>query len=96
MCYLLGFITGILFLAWEPYKGNRTVRFHAWQSIFLFAAWFIINLAVGIIVPYSLTAVMGRLLQLAGFGIWLFVMWKAYNGQPASLPVIGDLAAKQA
>src|SRR5437867_4021886 len=35
LCYLLGLITGVLFLVLEPYNRNRNVRFHAFQSIFL-------------------------------------------------------------
>src|ERR1700679_1592528 len=34
LCYALGWITGVLFLVLEPYNKNRTVRFHAFQSIF--------------------------------------------------------------
>src|ERR1700677_5282600 len=39
LCYLVGFITGILFLVLAPYNQNRTIRFHAFQSIFLNIAW---------------------------------------------------------
>src|ERR1700676_1184930 len=35
LCYLLGLLTGILFLVLEPYNKNRLIRFHAFQSIFL-------------------------------------------------------------
>src|SRR5690242_13181818 len=35
LCYVLGFITGIIFLVLDPYNKNRNVRFHAFQSIFL-------------------------------------------------------------
>src|SRR5690349_23274004 len=35
LCYALGFITGIIFLLIAPYNQNRTVRFHAFQSIFM-------------------------------------------------------------
>ena len=34
LCYILGFITGIIFLVIEPYKNDKFVRFHAFQSIF--------------------------------------------------------------
>jgi hypothetical protein len=33
LCYVLGLITGILFLVLSPYNQNKTVRFHAFQSI---------------------------------------------------------------
>src|SRR5262249_16602312 len=40
LCYILGIITGIIFLVIEPYKHNRFVRFHAFQSIFFWAVCF--------------------------------------------------------
>src|SRR5579864_610219 len=45
ICYLFGFITGILFLVLAPYNQIRSVRFHAFQSIFLNIAWFVIWIA---------------------------------------------------
>ena len=38
LCYVLGLITGVLFLVLEPYNRNRNIRFHAFQSIFLTVA----------------------------------------------------------
>src|SRR5277367_965031 len=49
LCYLFGFITGILFLVLAPYNQDRTIRFHAFQSIFLNVAWVIIWIIVGIV-----------------------------------------------
>src|ERR1700691_2864035 len=49
LCYLLGFITGILFLVLAPYNQNRLIRFHAFQSIFLNIAWFAAYIVVSII-----------------------------------------------
>src|SRR3954449_12938985 len=53
LCYVLGLITGILFLVLPPYNRNPTIRFHAFQSIFL-------HLAV-IIFSVCLNAVLGIL-----------------------------------
>ncbi len=102
LCYLLGFITGIFFLIVEPYKHDRFVRFHAFQSIFLSAVWIALYFALGIfsaIAPYMFWRVMWMLHSLLGLGfllLWLFLMYKAYNNEQFRLPVIGDLAAKQA
>lgn len=101
LAYLVGFITGILFLVLEPYNKMPVVRFHAWQSILFFAAWFVFWILLGIItsamsflalalVPIEL------LIGLAGFCFWLFLMFKAYNGQIFMIPVIGEHAKKQA
>src|SRR6202167_646854 len=42
LCYLFGFITGILFLVLAPYNQDRNIRFHAFQSVFLNIAWVIL------------------------------------------------------
>jgi hypothetical protein len=49
LCYLLGFITGIVFLAIAPYNQIRTVRFHAFQSIFFSVGLFAIAIGLGIL-----------------------------------------------
>ncbi|GAB4356693.1 MAG: DUF4870 domain-containing protein [Bryobacter sp.] len=101
LCYLLGLITGIIFLALAPYNQDRNTRFHAWQSILLSVAWIgiwivltivstIMNVFAVILIPVFL------LLPLAGFILWLMLLWKAYNGQKFKLPIIGDFAEQQA
>src|SRR5437660_5840704 len=34
LCYVLTFITGIIFLVLEPYRRDPVIKFHAWQAIF--------------------------------------------------------------
>ena len=41
LAYLLGFITGVLFLVIDPFKNDRFVRFHAFQSIFFNVLWIV-------------------------------------------------------
>jgi uncharacterized membrane protein len=102
LCYLAGFITGIFFLVTDPYRRDPCVRFHAFQSILLSVAWFAVYFALGIflsILPGMLWRVSWILHSVVSFGffcVWLFLMFKAYNHQQFRLPVIGDLAAKQA
>jgi len=102
LCYLAGFLTGIFFLVAEPYRRNPSVRFHAFQSIFLSVAWFAVYFALGFllsIMPGMLWRVSWMLHSVVSFGffcLWLFLMFKAYNNEKFKLPVIGDLAAKQA
>ncbi|HEY1948056.1 MAG TPA: DUF4870 domain-containing protein [Bryobacteraceae bacterium] len=97
LCYLVGFITGIVFLVLEPYKHNKFVRFHAFQSIFFSVAWIVINIAVGIlsIMTHGIFALLLPLVYLALFLAWLYIMYTAFNGKKIKLPVIGDLAEKQ-
>jgi len=105
LTYILGFITGIIFLVIEPYKNDKFVRFHAFQSIFLSAVWIIFRIVWGSIVmgmiwgPFSalwaLLGLISMLISLAFLACVLFLMYKAYNNERFKLPIIGELAAKQ-
>jgi len=106
LAYLLGFITGIIFLVIEPYKRDPFVRFHAFQSIFLSVVVFALSLLWGVISGtlfavslgflWSLLALVWVLLRLAFFALWLFLMYKAYSKERFMVPFIGPLAEKQA
>ena len=90
----------------DPYKGDRFVRFHAFQSIFfnvawiaLWIAWMIVGLVLGAITKglfFFLQVPIDLLLMVGGFCLWAFLMYSAYQGKFTRLPVIGALAAKQA
>ncbi len=99
------FIPAILFLVIEPYNKNRFVRFHSFQCLFLALTWIGLVIASTILgAILALIPVIGWILSfIIGFGIpiAIFIMWalalfKAYQGEEYRLPVIGDLAAKQA
>jgi uncharacterized membrane protein len=100
LCYLAGFVTGIVFLVLEPYRHDRFVRFHAFQAIFLSVAWVILHFALGIsmsLMPWTLwhfTAALSSLVSLAFLGLAFLLMYKAYSNERFKLPVIGDLAEK--
>lgn len=102
LCYLAGFVTGIVFLVLEPYRRDHFVRFHAFQSIFLNVAWIALYIGLGIVesrLPWALWHLMTLLSTLVSssllcIAIWL--MYRAYNNERFKLPVIGDLAEKQA
>src|SRR5690242_20676806 len=98
LSYVLGLITGIIFLVLEPYKRDRFVRFHAMQSILFCAAAIVFSIAWSIVwgiffsisgslifidVPLRLT------ISLALFLFWLFVMYQAYNQREYRIPIIG-------
>jgi len=95
LCYLLGVLTGIVFLVLAPYKDKKNIRFHAFQSIFLFVTLFVFNFALGLIMPFSVGLFVGPVLMLAYLGIWIFMLWKTYQNEKIVLPVIGELAEKQ-
>ena len=105
LCYVLGLITGIIFLVLEPYSKNRAIRFHAFQSIFLNVLIIAIDIVFGIVFRILLEIV-GVFALLAGifwpifgllcFGLWLYLLFSTYQGKTIVLPLIGPLAQKQA
>jgi uncharacterized membrane protein len=90
LCYLLGFVTGIVFLMVE--KKSNFVRFHAMQSTITFLGIFII-LMLGTWVPdiRRLTP----FIWLATMVLWLLLMTKALRGERYSLPVVGKMAEEK-
>jgi len=95
LCYLLGLITGIVFLVLEPYNKNKLIRFHAFQSIFLHVIVIIVWVAFRSILPWTMWFLI-TLIDLAFFVLWIFMLIQTYQGKKVVLPVIGDLAEKQA
>jgi uncharacterized membrane protein len=106
LCYILGILTGIIFLVMDPYKNSRFVRFHAFQSIFFWVAcfgfwmiWSFVFVSL-LFTPglgmWGLISMLGLVIRLAMFACWIFLMYKAYNNEEFKLPIIGDIAAKQA
>jgi uncharacterized membrane protein len=94
-------IPAIVFLVLEPYNKNRFIRFHAFQCIFFAVAWCALWIVLSIIAHIPLlswlTILIWQLIgRLAGFVIWIVLVLKAYQGQMFKLPVIGDMAEKQA
>jgi uncharacterized membrane protein len=107
LCYILGLLTGILFLVIEPYNRNKFVRFHAFQSILLnvamIALWIVESILSAILVAtlhlWALAGLLGLLYMVIGLGffiLWIILMVKAYQGQKFMVPIIGAIAEKQA
>jgi uncharacterized membrane protein len=105
LCYAFGWITGVLFLVLAPYNQNKTIRFHAFQSIFWNVALIPLYIVIGILsfilghIPVIGALAVILIYAVLGFGIfglWLFLMYKAYNKEKFVLPIIGPLAEKQA
>jgi uncharacterized membrane protein len=98
LCYIpwVGWIAAIVVLASSTFRNNRTVRFHAFQGLYLFVAGLIVK---WVFTPFTF---MGRgpnfhlagLLELAILALWIFMIVKTSQEQVVSLPVIGELAEK--
>lgn len=90
LCYIGGWISGIVFLIIE--KRNSWVRFHAAQSILVFAT---INVAGAILgwIPF-LGPVFSTIIGIIGFILWIILMIKAYNGERYKVAWAGDIAER--
>jgi uncharacterized membrane protein len=104
LCWLLPIPASVFFLVAEPYKSNKFISFHAWQSLFTLGAAMALGIGL-MIVGMVLTMV------FAPFGVlFLFIWWvfflalaalaifmavKAFTNQSPELPLLGELANKQ-
>ena len=100
---MLAYITiipAIVFLVVEPYNKSRFIRFHSFQCLFFAAALLILHIGLSIFtfVPFMalITLPLHLLVSLGGFILWIVLLLKANQGQMYKLPVIGDMAEKQA
>ncbi len=89
-CYVLTWLTGIIFLLME--KDNKTVRFHAMQSILTFLPLTIIIVIIGMI-PFL--GIISLLLWLAMLILWIVLIIKTFQGEKFLVPVAGEMAEKQ-
>jgi len=106
-CYLLTWVTGIIFFLME--KDNKTVRFHAMQSILTFLplmilAWIISAIVtmmifgagmLGAVGLWGIVSLIIMLIWIVMFLLWLFLMFKAYQGEKFKVPIVGDIAENQ-
>ena len=92
LCYLVGWITGLIFFLIE--KDNKFVRFHAMQSLITFGGLTVLFMFLPFIpiLGWMLIPVLA-IVQLI---LWVLLMVKAYQGEKFKLPVIGDIAEKNA
>jgi len=91
LCYVLGWISGLVFILME--KENKFVRFHAMQSIIVFGTIFVARFILGWI-PF-IGWIISWLLYVLALVLWIVLMIKAYQGAKFKLPWAGDLAEKQ-
>lgn len=92
LAYLLGPLTGILFLVVE--KDSRFVRFHAMQSTIVFGGLFVLQVVLQVI-PLLGWIVSALIVFPLSVLLWAFLMFKAFMGEKFKLPTIGDMAERQ-
>ena len=101
LAYLAGPFSGVLVLMAE--RSNRTVRFHAWQSIVglgglgVLVAALILSAFASIVISAALFKALlytGWALWIAWIVLWVVCIVKAYQGQRWKLPLAGDYAER--
>ena len=86
LAYLLGPITGVLFLVLEK---DPFVKFHAMQSIVVFVGLFAIQWMLGLTI---ILAILIPLVGITSFILWLMCIYKAWQGEEWEVPVLGKVA----
>jgi uncharacterized membrane protein len=92
LCYLGGFVTGIIFLILE--KKSRFVKLHAVQSIVVCVTLIVLNILFGFIPLIGW--LLGLLLAPVSFILWIGLMLLTLQGKLTKLPIIGDWSEQQA
>jgi uncharacterized membrane protein len=90
LCYLLTWVSGIVFLIME--KENKTVRFHAFQSIAVFAPINILMIILNFIPVIG--QIINILLWILLVILWIVLMMNAYQGKIIKIPIAGNFAEK--
>jgi uncharacterized membrane protein len=100
LCYIptLGWIAAVVVLAARKFRGNRIVRFHAFQGLYLFAAWMVVQWVIHPLMSAMPDRVIriDRILEAVLVAVSLLMMVKAGHDEPYVLPIIGELAQKSA
>ena len=99
LCYLAGWITGLIFFFIDK---RPFVRFHAAQSIVVFGGLHIITHVLGLIIGVSFfTGGWGSFgagflvlhaLNLLTFVLWILLMVKAHQGERFKIPIASEVA----
>jgi uncharacterized membrane protein len=104
LCYVAGWITGIVFVVLE--KKSTFVKFHAWQSIMTFGVLTVVQIILSIIGsialvtlspgPWWFAHILGIIVWVITVGLWIALILLAYQGKMWKVPGAGNWAEKQA
>jgi len=90
LAYVLGPITGVIFLILEK---DPFVRFHAMQSIVVFVTLFVLQWILGLTI---ILLILVPLVGILSFVLWLMCIYKAWMGEEWEVPVLGKFARQLA
>ena len=92
LCYVAGWITGIIFAVIE--KKSKFVKFHAWQSIMTFGVLTVAQLVL-MWIPF-VGWILAIIIRVMMFVLWIILMIQAGSGKMWKLPWAGNWAERQA
>ena len=92
LCYVAGWISGIVFLIIE--KDSKFVKFHALQSIVTFGILTVVQIILSVIpfIGWVLVPIIWILMLI----LWIILMIRAYSGKMWKLPLVGNWAEELA
>jgi uncharacterized membrane protein len=100
LCYIpiLGWIVAIVVLASARFREDARARFHAFQGLYLFVAWLIVDWVLSPMFGFAFWGPPHRffpgLLKAVIFGAWVFMIVKTSQDEMYKLPILGELAEK--
>ena len=100
LCYIpiIGWVVSIVVLASTRFRTDAKVRFHAFQGLYLFVAWLIVDWVLSPLLSFpgewGPQRIIPVLLKVAVFGAWVFMIIKTAQDEMYKLPILGELAEK--
>jgi uncharacterized membrane protein len=105
LCYIpvVGWIPAVIVLASRQFRRDTTVRFHAFQGIYLFVVWLIVDWILSPMTSFSLVHGWSRPALIPGLSLvfvlkalifftWVYMLVKVSHGEHRRLPILGELA----
>lgn len=98
LCYIpwLGWIGAIYVLVSDTFRTDRTVRFHAFQGLYIFVVWLLAHWVLGMwfTLIFDHGERLTSIVELLLLGVWVWMLIKTANNERYELPVVGELADK--
>ncbi|MEO8027327.1 MAG: hypothetical protein ABI823_12680 [Bryobacteraceae bacterium] len=95
---MAGWVFAIAVLATDRFRRDHDVRFHAFQGLYLFVAWLLIDMVLSPILffpgfhEFPLRVLFTSILHLSVYAGWIFMIIKVAKGEMFKLPILGELA----
>ena len=89
------FFPAAVMLVLPAFRTHRFVRFHAWQSVMIWAVFFVLTILAIYFSNFAAAMVFllaGILAALAMLFLWFVLAFKAWQGERFELPWFGSLA----